>query len=496
MSKLIQAVREGLAQIEEVAAHSGSTELSVEDVYVVGGHERALNPSTMLVVGDRGSGKSFWCSALNNNAVRNMLNSQLPRLRLANHQVAIGFAGERGQESYPSAAILKKLLHTFEAGQIWRTVILQQLLPVIKEKLAGKDWAEKINFVTENPEQEERWLAQINKQLQQSKQGFIIVFDALDRLGGNWEDVRKLTQGLLRVALDMQSFSAIHLKIFMRPDMWGDQTIWAFPDASKLKHNHVTLEWRKIDLYGLLWHWLANRESEIGTRFRKAVSEKLNISFEPASDNESKSFYLLPSSLKNNEELQEELLNLFASTYMGANAKRGKTYAWIPNHLADAKEQVSPRSFLLALKEAARKTEEKGSQFALYHEAIKLGVTKASEVRMQELKEDYLWIDETLNPLRGFIVPAKKGELIKRWKDAELLTNLNSLMQQNSEDSQYLPPYALQTNQTDNQQLESLVTTLEQIGVLKIMKDGRVNIPDLFRIGAGISRKGGVKPVR
>lgn len=37
---------------------------------------------------------------------------------------------------------------------------------------------------------------------------------------------------------------------------------------------------------------------------------------------------------------------------------------------------------------------------------------------------------------------------------------------------------------------------LEALGVFQRMHDGRVNIPDIFRVSYGLRRKGGVKPVR
>jgi hypothetical protein len=35
---------------------------------------------------------------------------------------------------------------------------------------------------------------------------------------------------------------------------------------------------------------------------------------------------------------------------------------------------------------------------------------------------------------------------------------------------------------------------LEQLGLINFMRDGRVNMPDLYRVGFRLGRKGGVKP--
>ena len=37
---------------------------------------------------------------------------------------------------------------------------------------------------------------------------------------------------------------------------------------------------------------------------------------------------------------------------------------------------------------------------------------------------------------------------------------------------------------------------LESLGVFRRLFDGRVNIPDVFRVGYGLGRRGGVRPIR
>ena len=90
----------------------------------------------------------------------------------------------------------------------------------------------------------------------------LVVFDALDRTGADWKAIRELVRGLFQVCLDLKGQPGIQTKIFLRPDMWEDRAIWQFPDSSKLHHGRVNLEWRRVDLYGLLWHWLCNHGSE------------------------------------------------------------------------------------------------------------------------------------------------------------------------------------------------------------------------------------------
>ncbi|MCK9504246.1 MAG: hypothetical protein M0Q95_08685 [Porticoccaceae bacterium] len=496
-SSLIATVKAALPLIPEIVAHSSTVPPPIEDIYLAKGHEKALNLEATLVVGDRGSGKSFWSAALNGEQTRKLIGQQFPRLRLDQCTVSWGYAAERGHPDYPSRQVLEQLVaRGSNAEWIWRTVILHQLLPKIGEQLPMESWQERVEFVANNVEKEEAWLTAINAALRTSGERHLIVFDALDRLGNDWSTIRSLVKGLLRVCLDARFLSNIHTKLFMRPDMWEDQSIWAFPDASKLQHNRVVLEWTRVDLYGLLWHWLANHPSDADNGFRNWCRSHHNHDFVKLS-NSSQSIWLVPASLESNEEKQAEVLSAIASPYMGTNSRRGKTYTWLPTHLADARGRVTPRSFLLAIKHAQQESESGNYSEPLHYEGIKKGVAHASRVRLQELKEDYFWIDEVIGALKGLTVPTSAEELIQRWRDSQAIEKIEArVAQDNTDESTFLPPHTLESRQTQVQKEEALIAALIEIGVMSRLPDNRLNIPDLFRVAAGIKRRGGVKAVR
>ena len=85
---------------------------------------------------------------------------------------------------------------------------------------------------------------------------------------------------------------------------------------------------------------------------------------------------------------------------MGVGSRKGHPYTWIPKHLTDAKGQVSLRSFIIALRDAARGTSN-SSRTAMTYDQIKRGVQQASYNRVEQLKEDYVWIEDVLKPLAG-----------------------------------------------------------------------------------------------
>jgi hypothetical protein len=492
----VDAVRSGIQAISETVAHQSTNPPPPEEIYVVPGHERALNPETTLVVGDRGSGKSFWSAALNGDESRALIGQQLRRLHLETVRVSWGFSAGEAIPDHPSRRVLRQLLGSkFDVEDIWRAVILHQLAERYSSAWSAGTWSERVSFVADSPEREERMLAEIDGELGRRGLRHMVVFDALDRSGPDWRAIRDLVRGLLRVCLDLRGYQHIRTKLFMRPDMWEDQAIWAFPDASKLHHGRVILEWRRVDLYGLLWHWLAN-QPESGKSFRTWCQQSHRLRFESVEAG-GRIVHALPISLRADEEKQAQVLEDMASPYMGRDRRRGRTYTWLPNHLADAKGQVSPRSFLIGIKRAEPISRERTGQQVLHWEGIKQGVQQASRVRLQELQEDYPWIQRVLEPLKGMTVPCSEEELKLRWRQADVVAAIKQAQFQalNGDDQIYLAPHAME-EQTSGDQEADLVSALVEIGVMNRLADQRLNIPDLFRVAAGIGRKGGVKAIK
>ncbi len=500
-----EPVREALDGLPETMAAT-TEQPDPKALYVVQGHERALDPDTTVVVGDRGTGKSFWSAALNGPITRRLIASQLPRLRLETVKTSWGFSVSTRNADHPSRRVLQHLLRAgFGAEDIWRAVIIHQLMNLYREPLPGDSWADRVRYVIDDPEREEGLLNDISGQLANEGQRHLIVFDALDRTGNDWKSIRNLVRGLLQVCLDLKGTPGVQPKLFMRPDMWEDQTIWQFRDSSKLHHGRVILEWRRADLYGLLWHWLTNHDAS-GAAFRERVEKHLRFNFGTSHVDEM-DVHTIPKMLRRDEGVQADLLNDMATRYMGRNRRRGRTYTWLPNHLADAKGLVSPRSFLVAVREAQRETVSRGHEQVLHWEGIKKGVQDASRIRLQELQEDYPWIDQVLAPLKGLTVPCADEDVLTRWRNENVIETVredqkDALQREKGaagDDSDegrfFLPPHALESAGSKEQE-EGLMQELVRIGVVRRLTNERVDIPDLFRVAAAIGRRGGVRPIR
>lgn len=141
------------------------------------------------------------------------------------------------------------------------------------------------------------------------------------------------------------------------------------------------------------------------------------------------------------------------------------------------------------MKEAAGDTDDRYPEHtsALHFDSIKRGVQKASTIRVGELREDYPWVDRVLEPLGGMVVPCEFDEISRCWKSKKILDSLSEDMKQKTVK---LPPRRIDEGPDGVRQ------DLESLGVFQRLYDGRVNIPDVFRVGYGLGRRGGVRPVR
>lgn len=310
----------------------------------------------------------------------------------------------------------------------------------------------------------------------------IIVFDALDRLGDDWSQIRDRSKGLMRTALAFRAYKAIKPKIFMRVDQAEDKSLVNFPDASKLIGAKVDLTWERKDLFGLLFSLLANHPLA-GASFRQLINDCLG----KKSDTEKRN--KLPIELMDNEQKQMKVFTKMAGQYMGSDPRRGKTYTWVHNHLADAFGLVSPRSFLEAFRAAA----EQGGQAdnkPLAPKGLQYGLQLASELRVTQLREEYGWIGAALEPLADLRVPCEESVLFGRWQEKRTIAEI----ERSAKEEKFLVPVEFASDSGDLP--GSLLDAMRRIGVAERRADGRINVPDIYRVAARLLRMGGVKPRR
>jgi hypothetical protein len=144
------------------------------------------------------------------------------------------------------------------------------------------------------------------------------------------------------------------------------------------------------------------------------------------------------------------------------------------------------------MKEGALKT--KSSDTVLDKAGIEAGVRLASKIRIQELSEDYRWMDSVLRAMEGLVVPLATQDLIGRWKDKKTLSALRALAQSEASDRRFIPPGEVLEAQSEREAYPKLIEQLIRLKIFLPLSDGRINMPDLFRLQVNVKRKGGMKP--
>ncbi|MDD5276062.1 MAG: hypothetical protein PHR16_08270 [Methylovulum sp.] len=477
----VEALRLAFLALPEQQQQSGDKPIDMHYFYVPSSHAKALQPDNMLVEGIRGAGKSEWWLELQDPDRRQLVEDLSPRTGLANIECTAGF-GQTRSDNYPNKKTLSNLLKNTDAQDVWQTIVAWNILHEEGFGLANdSSWSEKIRHFQNDYEKLDHKLVQIDKQLDQQKKKHIVLFDALDRTADDWKSLKDLLKGLLQVALEFRSFKAIRLKIFVRPDMLEDPYVYSFPDGSKVISNKVSLEWNKLELFSLLWQYLGNAPQG-GKEFRDICAAQFRQQWKQ----HDLGVWMIPEEMRRDETVQRKIFHALAGEWMGTDARRGYPYTWLPNHLGDSYGKVSPRSFLAALREAATDNLIKDQKYPLSYQAIKKGVQKASKIRVEELKEDYRWIEILISPLKGMSVPCPFNAIESTWKQHDAMDKLKNI-----EDAGVrLPPSRLELG------YEGIKQDLVDLGIFEIMRDGRINMPDVYRVGYGLSRRGGVKPVR
>jgi hypothetical protein len=430
---------------------------------------RALDPNRALVVGGRGTGKTFWWETLASDVGPGLLSTLFDTRREGlRYQVSVGH-GAKALAAGRSldADTLTALFEQFNERTVWKSVVLARVAPDRFEAL--RSWKEWVQWVRDHPEESAQILAETDDRLDREKRRHLVVFDAIDRTGTLWKDVVRAHRGLFGLLLELTGMRAIRAKAFVRLDVLEDPEVLRFPDASKLQTAAVELAWRRVDLYGLLWQYLANSD-EHADAFR-AMSEGWR---------NPRGVWAVPAPLSSNEEMQQRLWHQLAGRWMGTRERQGDTYPWLTNHLGDAFGRVSPRSFLKAVLEAARATPKEESQ-TIHFKAIQDGVREAAAIRAREIREDFPWTETALVALEGLLVPCDPKRVLAAWRHAQI----EQLLDRDPE---------ARRRRRHGGDLRGVLDDLIDLGVVQRLRDGRINVPDVYRLGFGMKRKGGVAP--
>lgn len=477
-------IRSVMAQLDISASHAASGEYrpTVEEIFAPEHHAGALDPNTTIVLGARGAGKSFWAGVLGHENTKALAHTAFPKIGLDNIRVSFGYTGVTNDGSVTKATIDARIPPGSEAergGRLWRCVILRAFQQALNPNRPPRTISSLMKQY-EDPEEWEQDCRELDQRAVSEGVRTLILFDALDSLATDWNRLRDLLDALLAVAWEIRGYRSVRVKLFLRPDQIRDLGL-RFVELPKMLSGATNLTWTGQDLYGMLYVRLG---TVTGRSEREAVQDLFSsegLSLPPSSIRRVKNW-----PLSYDRRSQNRIFTRLAGRYMGRSDKKGRTYDWPLNHLADGHGEVTPRSFLTLIISAARKAPVMSSQ-ALNAESIRAGLRDASRVRVNQLDVEFPWIKRVLLPLARLQVPCNAELIIRRWEE----TNTIAALDKRAHRGEFLPPFERSGEGTPS---ERLIARLVRIGVLAHRSDGRIDMPDLFRVAANLLKKGGVAP--
>ncbi len=480
-----RAIRRAIANIPADVSNDavGEKVAKLEDIYAPETHSSALDPTMPIILGARGSGKSFWSSVLGQTDTKTAAARAYPRIGLQRVDVQFGYTGIGGPDGV-SVDQIDKVVPPEASGEQargfwWATILSAAARQSGQANTRPKDFLDSAN----DWEQREDLLNGHEQRLRGENKMLLIVYDALDTVARTWRRRRLLTEALLEVVWAIRAYRNIHVKLFLRPDQIEDDAL-RFVEIPKFRAGAVNLRWSASDLYGLLFARLAlTPDKEACQAFERLLGEN---------------GFTLPDgnavltrrwSLAAIQHDQKMMMDAVAGRFMGQGAyanKKGSTYQWPITHLADAFDEVTPRSFL-GMMIAAAQYGPVPEDRVITPDGIRHGLREASKTRVDQLHQEFPWIKGVLAPLAGLLLPQSEDGVFEVWRRASTVSRLK----QDAETQNYMPPFP---NEGQSEERD-LRVAMERVGVMFRRKDDRVDMPDLFRVAAKLLKKGAIAPL-
>lgn len=414
---------------------------------------RALEPDVSLVTGIRGSGKSELCRA----TVRRLDTSATP---------------DHLSGGYPDKDTLQKLLQSQDCNPrlIWKTVLLFQLShPLL---LTLPSWQASYTWVKEHPEEVAGYLGARDLELRRQTKPFVLPFDHFELMADALSDRVRLVRGVLELMLELRAFSRLRVKAFVNSDLLSQPGVSDFPGAARVLGSQVELKWQPADLYGLLYCKLGGT-SDLAARLHfqsLAPGGWVGWAWPMFSP-----YWLGPLPLMN-PDWQQALFG-----YLHQGGVSAASFNWfhkLPQDLTDSLGRISPRTFLAAVLFAAEDSAQRGpGLFPLAMPSLQAGVLAATRHWKQGLREDLPWAYQAMERLKGLWVPLPPTEVFTAWRERGFRSPLAEEEGRAATDYDY----------------ERTLEQLQQMGAVLIMADGRIEVPELYRLGFGLGRRGGFR---
>lgn len=478
--------RELLAEFRELRSDADGTS-SLETFLPMPLHADMLQSRTLVIRGERGAGKTalFTCLGL---LKRKGIEPHdvFPGLDATNVRWVEGFSEKK---EHPETGVLDQFaqstdddddLRAFWLGHLvnrlvaettlpQRSQLLQRLPPELRATFRGdaSNPAAWVRTARQNLGALVEYLDGYDDASAKVGETAYVTYDYLDRIGQrDTKTQSRFTSSLLRLWLSFSNrYASLRGKIFVREDLF-DRSLSTSSDASKLQSRSVKIVWSLEALYRLLLRNMASRPP----LYDWLVSRPTPIELGPGGP---LGGHLPPTRLAEEGAVsQRSFVTKLAGETMGSGQNKGFVYRWVPNHIQDAHGVIVPRSLLNIFVFAAEYALEwgpKATQQSLFHPTeLQAALKKTSLCRVTELAKEHKVVGRLEN-LKDLIVMADRSEV-----EARLSQPAKGFDDELGTDG------------------EAACEALLRLGVLKVREDRRIDVPDLYRYGYGIKRKGGV----
>lgn len=444
------------------------TTRSLKQFLLTGRARAALSPDTYLVIGDRGAGKTALCRLLADPELRQGL--PLPD----NTVVRVGFARRQGDTGQPDADSLHAALKGADLAEhrlMWLGLLGRALLEELKpyldaeliEALAQNDPRGLLTAMEAKSAAMYEALAKLDERLHNQGRSLILVYDDLDLLMPTWESLFGPIRGLFALwQSQSRVWRRLRPKVFLRKDLFDSEAM-QFPDGAKFfATRQSTLMWSEADLYALLVKRLLNHEPNSEALHRWLV----DLCGGDGGIGRGAHLGIFP---KRAEGLAFAFVRALAGPTLGEGVTASPSDSWVMDHITDGAGEASPRSLLRMFRRAAELARDRLQPGVCVPSACFVNAQRVvSEARVEELMEEDHWIGELPRLLRGATIPAAPESLQAR-----------------------LAPLLDEENPAKRPRCETAAEVVDRLlrrGLLTRRGDGRLDVPELYRAGLGLTR--------
>lgn len=467
--------------------------------YPVPEHIRAFDPSVILVIGPRGSGKSELFRAVIELDLMPAIQRCLPDARLPFKEIdrITWIAAYPAGRNFPGSLDLETFLIEDNPDperrmmEIWFAYLVrflwdhlsqedQKSLVILKDIDSGD--IDKIYSVFKSLKSAPGLaLDHLDAKLEREDRYIFVGYDELETLGAkNWVAMSIAIRGLVAFWADYtRRWRRLRAKIFLRTDLFRRYTIEGGPDLAKLAANRVELHWSDKNLYAMLLKQIANGSEDLWQYVK--TSRGIKFFDDPVLGH-------VPQSTT--EDDIKPLIKKMSGEFMGATIKKGYTHRWLLNHIRDGRGQALPRPLvrLLALAADIQNNSARSQKWPklVDHISLRRALDRVSEEHVAHSRNEWPWLEDLRASVKGQQVPLARKELEEILEKS--LFNKRKILQRTLFDRQKPLQKVLPANNAYD-----MVEYLVEVGIFRERTVDRIDVPDLFLSGLELKRKGGVR---